>query len=151
MVVLNVAVLKLSVTGAEAPSASGATLAEAKLCVATTVSAPLLPLPEQFMMRSTPTRRWAPGSTLSVTSIWPFTFARFAGTDVFLPEGAEAAAIERLVALEKDHALLDRPLQVVDMRLPDRLVVRPLPDSHPADGGASNAPHGTPAAPKKPT
>jgi len=42
-----------------------------------------------------------------------------------LPEGREAVSIDRLVALQQDHALLDRPLEVVDMRLPDRLVLRP--------------------------
>jgi cell division protein FtsQ len=47
------------------------------------------------------------------------------GTDVMLPEGAELQALARLVELQNDHALLDRPLQVVDLRLPDRLVVRP--------------------------
>jgi cell division protein FtsQ len=47
------------------------------------------------------------------------------GMNVMLPEGHEAAAIDRLVALQQDHALLDRPLEVVDMRLPDRLVLRP--------------------------
>jgi cell division protein FtsQ len=47
------------------------------------------------------------------------------GTDVLLPEGAEAQALARLVDLQNAHALLDRPLQAVDMRLPDRLVFRP--------------------------
>ena len=47
------------------------------------------------------------------------------GADVMLPEGHEAAALDRLVTLERDHALLDRPLQYVDMRLPDRLVIHP--------------------------
>ena len=37
-------------------------------------------------------------------------------------------------------ALLDRPLQVSDLRLPDRLVVRPLPEGR-----------AVPAAPKRPT
>jgi cell division protein FtsQ len=47
------------------------------------------------------------------------------GADVLLPEGAEAAALARLDGLQAKHALLDRPLQTVDMRLPDRLVIRP--------------------------
>lgn len=47
------------------------------------------------------------------------------GTDVMLPEGAEQAAINRLMELQSGHQLLDRPLAVVDMRLPDRLVLRP--------------------------
>jgi cell division protein FtsQ len=48
------------------------------------------------------------------------------GADVLLPEGFEAAALERLSALHASHALLDRGLAAVDMRLPDRLVLRPL-------------------------
>ena len=46
------------------------------------------------------------------------------GTDVLLPEGAEVQALARLAELQAADALLDRPLQVVDMRLADRLVVR---------------------------
>jgi cell division protein FtsQ len=48
------------------------------------------------------------------------------GADVLLPEGAEAPALERLASLHAQHALLDRGLAAVDMRLPDRLVLRPL-------------------------
>ncbi len=47
------------------------------------------------------------------------------GADVLLPEGAEAPALAKLMELQSTQALLDRPLAVVDMRLPDRLVVRP--------------------------
>jgi cell division protein FtsQ len=50
------------------------------------------------------------------------------GADVLLPENQEAAALAKLMELQTTHALLDRPLQVVDLRLPDRLVVRPQPD-----------------------
>lgn len=50
------------------------------------------------------------------------------GADVLLPEGAEAAALAKLMQLQTTYALLDRPLQVVDLRLPDRLVVRRQPD-----------------------
>ncbi len=67
------------------------------------------------------------------------------GADVLLPEGAEVAALDRLMDLQSSQALLDRPLQTIDMRLPDRLVVRAPGDSHPPAG----APPG-PAA-KKPT
>jgi len=74
------------------------------------------------------------------------------GMDVLLPEGAEPAAIERLESLEKEHALLERPLQVVDMRLPDRLVIRPSPDSRAADEASPPLPpRPAPAPPKKPT
>ena len=50
------------------------------------------------------------------------------GADVMLPEGHEVAAIDRLMQLQQQHALLDRPLAAIDMRLGDRLVVRPRPD-----------------------
>ena len=55
------------------------------------------------------------------------------GTDVLLPEGAEAQALAKLAELQATHALLDRPLQAIDLRLPDRLVVRPLPRSRAKD------------------
>ena len=48
------------------------------------------------------------------------------GADILLPEGAEGVAMSRLMELQASQALLDRPLQFVDMRLPDRLVVRPI-------------------------
>ncbi|HLB98838.1 MAG TPA: FtsQ-type POTRA domain-containing protein [Acetobacteraceae bacterium] len=60
------------------------------------------------------------------------------GMNVMLPEGREAVAIERLVVLQQDHALLDRPLEVVDMRLPDRLVLRPR--AEPAADAAAKKP-----------
>jgi cell division protein FtsQ len=44
---------------------------------------------------------------------------------VMLPEGHEAAALARLTQLQTQQQLLDRPLLSVDMRLPDRLAVRP--------------------------
>jgi cell division protein FtsQ len=47
------------------------------------------------------------------------------GMSVMLPEGHEAVALDRLETLQQDHAVLDRPLEVVDLRLPDRLVLRP--------------------------
>ncbi len=62
------------------------------------------------------------------------------GLTVMLPEGHEAVALDRLIEFDKGHRLLERPLQVVDMRLPDRLVLRPRPDDT-----AATAP------PKKPT
>ena len=48
------------------------------------------------------------------------------GADVLLPEGAEVQALAKLAELQASSALLDRPLQSVDLRLPDRLVVRPV-------------------------
>ena len=53
------------------------------------------------------------------------------GADILLPENAEAAAIARLMGLQQDQALLDRPLKAVDMRLPDRLIVRPQSGTNP--------------------
>lgn len=62
------------------------------------------------------------------------------GADIMLPEGHEEAAITRLAELQAREKLLDRPVAAVDMRLPDRLVVRmqtpaqpiPTPASTPA-------------------
>ncbi len=56
------------------------------------------------------------------------------GTDVLLPEGGEAQALAKLAELQATDALLDRPLVVVDMRLPDRLVVRPQAPAPAASG-----------------
>jgi cell division protein FtsQ len=67
------------------------------------------------------------------------------GTDVLLPEGAEAQALAKLAELQAQHALLDRPLQAIDMRLPDRFVFRPLP-------APAAEPKDVPAAPpRRPT
>lgn len=49
------------------------------------------------------------------------------GADVLLPEGYEAAALERLTALHQESQVLDRQLIAVDLRLPDRMVLRPVP------------------------
>jgi len=61
------------------------------------------------------------------------------GADIMLPEGHEEAAITRLAELQARDRLLDRPLAAVDMRLPDRLVVRMQAPAQPA------APATTPA------
>lgn len=53
------------------------------------------------------------------------------GTTVELPGDHAPEALQRLVALEARYALLERPLAIVDMRLADRLVLRPWPE-HPA-------------------
>jgi len=44
--------------------------------------------------------------------------------DVMLPEDDAAGAWARLAKLERDNRLLQRDVQIVDMRLPDRLVMR---------------------------
>ncbi|WP_246522960.1 cell division protein FtsQ/DivIB [Neoroseomonas eburnea] len=59
------------------------------------------------------------------------------GTDVLLPEGAEAAAIQRLGELQREAKLLDRPLAAIDLRLPDRLVLRPTRQAEPAEQPSS--------------
>ncbi len=59
------------------------------------------------------------------------------GCDVLLPEGEEVPALKRLARFEQDHKLLERPLVAIDMRLPDRLVLRPPHvDPTPVTGGA---------------
>jgi cell division protein FtsQ len=64
------------------------------------------------------------------------------GSDVMLPEGHEVQALDRLMQLQQQYSLFDRPLAAIDLRLPDRLVLRPRPA---ADTAAA------PNAPKKPT
>lgn len=53
------------------------------------------------------------------------------GTDVLLPEGQEAPALNRLAEMHARHGLLDRPLVAIDMRLPDRMVLRQPPAPEP--------------------
>jgi cell division protein FtsQ len=66
------------------------------------------------------------------------------GMDVMLPEGHAPAALARLMSLQTSHDLLDRPLKVIDMRLPDRLVLRPQPGQpgEPAGNSPSVPGHG---------
>jgi cell division protein FtsQ len=47
--------------------------------------------------------------------------------DVLLPADDAAGAVAALARLERSSAILDRDVQAVDMRLPDRLVVRVSP------------------------
>jgi cell division protein FtsQ len=61
------------------------------------------------------------------------------GIDVLLPEGHEAPALNRLAEMQTRHALLDRPLVAIDMRLPDRMVLR-HPPTPPATPAASPSP-----------
>jgi cell division protein FtsQ len=74
------------------------------------------------------------------------------GADVLLPEGAEAVALTRLAELQASHQLLERPLAVIDLRLPDRLVVRPAADpaAKAADPAARAADPAARVAAKKP-
>lgn len=63
------------------------------------------------------------------------------GTDILLPDGNEAAAVQRLAELQRSHSILDRPLAAIDLRLADRMVLRPMPAAAPAASSAA-----TPAA-----
>jgi cell division protein FtsQ len=77
------------------------------------------------------------------------------GTDVMLPEGHEVVALDRLIQLQLQHDVLDRPLAAIDMRLPDRLVFRPKADAK-EDLAVPPVPPGTapptvPVLSKKPT
>jgi cell division protein FtsQ len=53
-------------------------------------------------------------------------------TDVLLPEGHEAAALARLVELHAKQGLLERPLAAIDLRQPDKLVLRVPQQAQPA-------------------
>jgi len=64
------------------------------------------------------------------------------GTDVLLPEGHEEAAVRRLAEMQRQNQLLDRPMQAVDLRLPDRLVLRPIASPEPAATPAGARPRG---------
>jgi cell division protein FtsQ len=55
---------------------------------------------------------------------WNVYFDSDSGIAVRLPEDDIAAAWERLATLEKNHQILERDLEFIDLRLPDRLVVR---------------------------
>ncbi len=59
---------------------------------------------------------------------WNITFDRTdSGIELRLPEDDPLSAWHELAQLEHDHSLLERQVTVVDMRLPDRLVVRTTP------------------------
>ena len=60
-------------------------------------------------------------------------------TVVKLPEENEAQAIAELAQMQASMALLDRPVEVIDLRLPGRMAVRPYPGAAPAPGAASQA------------
>jgi cell division protein FtsQ len=49
------------------------------------------------------------------------------GTTVALPEENPEAALAQLEDLQTEHALLDRPLAQIDMRVPDRVAIRVHP------------------------
>jgi cell division protein FtsQ len=61
------------------------------------------------------------------------------GIDVKLPEENPAAAWSRLADLQKQHGLLEKDVRIIDLRLPDQVVLR---RAHPAASGGSDAPAG---------
>jgi cell division protein FtsQ len=73
------------------------------------------------------------------------------GTDVMLPEGHEVVALDRLMQLQQDHDVLDRPLTAIDMRLPDRLVFRPRADTKDTAVTPGSNPPTVPVIARKPT
>jgi len=74
------------------------------------------------------------------------------GIAIRMPEDGLAAAWTRLAGLEREHKILERDLEFIDLRLPDRLIVRvhknpvalPAADSTtpklPVTGGVSTGP-----------
>ncbi|MBF0891325.1 FtsQ-type POTRA domain-containing protein [Gluconobacter sp. LMG 1744] len=75
------------------------------------------------------------------------------GTTVLLPEGEEAAAFARLARYQQSMRLLERPVQSIDLRLPDRMVVHqppqvaPVTATSPAEGAK---PDPSPSSPPPP-
>ena len=53
------------------------------------------------------------------------------GIDVRLPESDPAGALSRLAALEAKQRIFARDIVMIDMRLPDRLIVRLAPEAAP--------------------
>lgn len=51
------------------------------------------------------------------------------GVDIRLPEVNGAAAWAELATLQREHGLVDRDLTAIDMRQPDRLIVRLTPEA----------------------
>lgn len=53
------------------------------------------------------------------------------GVDVQLPADDTAAAWAKLARIQRSHAVLERDVTVIDLRLPDQLVVRMAPGAEP--------------------
>jgi cell division protein FtsQ len=62
-------------------------------------------------------------------------------TLVKLPSDNEQQAIAQLSQLQANIALLDRPVEVIDLRFAGRLIVRPYPSAAPVNSAASQASH----------
>jgi len=54
------------------------------------------------------------------------------GVVVQLPEVDAASAVSRLAAYERAHGVLEQGIAVLDLRLPDRLIVRTEPEAEPS-------------------
>ena len=61
--------------------------------------------------------------------------------DVLLPETNPAEAWARLAAQDRANKLLQRDIQTIDMRLPDRLVLRPAAGTAPAEAPPAKKSH----------
>ncbi|HJT15472.1 MAG TPA: cell division protein FtsQ/DivIB [Dongiaceae bacterium] len=61
------------------------------------------------------------------------------GVDVKLPEENPGAAWSRLAELQNQHGILERDVRIIDLRLPDQVVVR---RAHPAQPEDQDAPAG---------
>ncbi len=53
------------------------------------------------------------------------------GIEVRLPEENAETAWAELARIQREHGVLERDVATIDLRLPDRLVVRTLPDARP--------------------
>ena len=62
------------------------------------------------------------------------------GVEAALPETGAEAAWHRLAALEASSRVLERNISLIDLRLPDRVVLKALPAPAPAAAAAKSAP-----------
>ncbi len=60
------------------------------------------------------------------------------GGEVHLPEGDIEGALERLMQLEKERRILAKENQAIDLRLPDRVLLRPETKRSSKKGGAAS-------------
>jgi cell division protein FtsQ len=60
------------------------------------------------------------------------------GIDVRLPEEGAAAAWAQLARIQREHGVLERDVVLIDLRMPDRLVVRTAPGATDKDGAAGS-------------
>lgn len=60
------------------------------------------------------------------------------GLDVKLPEEKPADAWSRLASLQREYGVLDKDVSIIDLRLPDQIVLRQANPPAPEDGKAAN-------------